>query len=58
MKRKMKYKIKCPICQKTEVRSDKRNDSHQSYICWKCKGAFVVDWITLTATPADKERFE
>ena len=58
MKGKMKYKIKCPMCKRTEVHSDKKNDSHQSYICWKCKGAFIVDWLTQTATPALKERIE
>lgn len=56
MRGKMKYKVKCPWCEKTEVHSDKRNDSRQRYICWKCKRPFEVDWITLTATKAEKER--
>ncbi len=58
MKGTMKYKVKCPGCKKTEVHSDKKNDSHQRYICWKCKRAFIVDWITLTATLTEKERIE
>lgn len=58
MERKMRYRVKCPNCQKTEVHSDKRNDSHQSYICWKCKQAFIVDWLTLKASPTNKGRIE
>lgn len=54
----MKYKIQCPVCNKTEVYSDKKNDSHQSYICWKCKNAFIVDWNTLTATPTKKKKIK
>lgn len=54
----MKYKVQCPVCGRTEVQSDKRNDSHQRYICWKCKNAFYVDWTSLTAIRAEKKRIK
>lgn len=52
----MLYSVKCPWCNKSEVRSDAKGDIHSSYICYKCKNAFEIDWKSLVATRIKKTK--
>lgn len=52
----MKYTVKCPWCNKGEIRADNKGDLRNSCICPKCTRAFVVDWNTLKATRTNKSK--
>ena len=52
----MKYIVKCPWCEKSEVRSDAKANIHNTYICFKCRNAFEVDWKTLVAIRIKKSK--
>lgn len=41
---KMRYIVKCPWCNKGEIRADNKGDLRNSCICPKCTRAFIVDW--------------
>ena len=56
MNRNLVYSVKCPHCKKSEVRSDSKGQMINSYICWKCRNAFSIDWSTLTAISIKKTK--
>lgn len=53
---KMRYIVKCPWCNKGEIRADNKGNLRNSCICPKCTRAFIVDWNTLKATRTNKSK--
>lgn len=51
-------KIKCPHCHRGEVLANHKAEIETSIICDHCNRAYVVNWQTLKARKAEKQKRE
>lgn len=56
MSDKMKYVVRCPVCNKSMVYADKLTNSCTSHICWKCKNAFMQAELSHTSIAIEQDK--